>query len=68
MDEDRWLQRLIASALCMGIGKRELMEDYYMDEIGDILGQWNRLHNPDGEETMEVDAQEFLGEGGEWLE
>ena len=68
MDEDRWLQRLIASALSMGIGKRELMEDYYMDEIGDVIREWNRLHNPDREETIQMEAEEFLGGGGEWLE
>ena len=68
MDEDRWLQRLIASALSMGIGKRELMEDYYMDEIGDVIREWNRLHHPDREETIQMEAEEFLGGGGEWLE
>jgi hypothetical protein len=52
----------------MGIGKRELMEDYYMDEIGDVIREWNRLHNPDREETIQMEAEEFLGGGGEWLE
>ena len=32
--------------LCLGIGKRELLEDYYMDEIGSIAQAWNELHNP----------------------
>lgn len=35
-DDGHWLQRLIAMGLCLGIGKRELLEDYYMDEIGSI--------------------------------
>ena len=56
---------MIASGLTMGISKRELLEDYYMDEIADIIGEWNRLHNPDAEETTEVDAMTFLGDGGE---
>ena len=52
----------------MGISKRALMEDYYMDEIGVIVQEWNRLHDPEGEaETQQVDALTFFGEGGEWL-
>ena len=37
--------------LCLGIGKRELLEDYYMDEIGSIAQAWNELHNPRANET-----------------
>ena len=35
----------------MGIGKRALMEDYYIDEVGEVMAQWARLHGvePDGE-------------------
>ena len=50
----------------MGIGKRELMEDYYLDEIGAVIEEWNALHDPDREGgTEQVDALTFLGEGGE---
>jgi len=48
----------------MGIGKRQLLEDYYFDEIGEIIHQWNALHH--GEEGEdEVDAMTFFGGGGE---
>ena len=30
--------------------------------------EWNRLHDPDREETEEVEAADFLGGEGEWLE
>ena len=64
----RWLQRLIAAALSIGISKRALMEDYYMDEIGAIMEEWNRLHHPEeSAETQQVDALSFLGDGGEWI-
>lgn len=53
----------------MGIGKRELMEDYYADEIGPVMAAWNALHNPAGADKVEqVDALTFLGGDGEWLE
>lgn len=67
-NDERWLQKLIAAGLCIGIGKRELLNDYYMDEIGVILEEWNALKK--GEDTSEVqmDAMSFLGEGGEWID
>ncbi|MDD3410521.1 MAG: hypothetical protein PHY12_06895 [Eubacteriales bacterium] len=65
---ERWLQRLIASALSIGIGKRELLEDYYLDEIGAIMSEWTILHDPDAEEEPEmVEPESFLGDGGERL-
>ena len=68
-DGDAWLQKLIASALTIGISKRELLEEYYMDEIGEVIKAWNALHDPQGGsgETKIVDPLEFLGEGGERL-
>ncbi|MFR5853449.1 MAG: hypothetical protein ACLUE8_03490 [Lachnospiraceae bacterium] len=54
--------------MSIGISKRELLNDYYMDEIGPVFEEWNRLHDPDREETEEVEAAEFLGGEGEWLE
>lgn len=59
---------MIASGLSIGIGKRELMEDYYLEEISDVVGEWNRLHNPEHEEIVEMKPEEFLGGGGEWLD
>jgi len=54
--------------LSIGISKRALMEDYYMDEIGAIMEEWNRLHHPEeSAETQQVDALTFLGDGGEWV-
>ncbi|MDD3336789.1 MAG: hypothetical protein PHI98_14965 [Eubacteriales bacterium] len=52
----------------MGISKRELMEDYYLDEITEIFSEWNRLHRPQEEETTQMDARDFLGDGGEWID
>lgn len=59
---------MIAAGLSIGIGKRELMEDYYPEELGEIIGQWNELHDPNREEIVEMNAEEFLGGGGEWLD
>lgn len=51
----------------MGISKRELLEDYYMDEIGEIIHVWNAMRDPNAEsgETEMVDPLEFFGDGGE---
>ena len=38
-----------------------------MDEIGPVFEEWNRLHDPNREETEEVDAMTFLGGEGEML-
>lgn len=58
---------MIAAALSIGISKRELLQDYYMDEIGPVFEEWNRLHDPNREETEEVDPMTFLGGEGEML-
>lgn len=50
----------------MGISKRALFEDYYMDEMPEIIRAWNRLHGVEDEEKQ-VDGVTFLGGGGEWL-
>ena len=60
----RWLQRLIAGALGMGISKRDLLEDYYVDEIAPVLEAWAALHGA-GEGEEQVDGMTFLGGGGE---
>lgn len=50
----------------MGISKRELLEDYYFDEISAVIQEWNDLHGA-GEKEEEVDGMTFLGAGGEVL-
>lgn len=59
---------MIAAGLSIGIGKRALLEDYYPEEIGEIMEEWNALHDPDREEIVEMKAEDFLGGDGEWLE
>lgn len=51
----------------LGIGKRELMEDYYFDELAQVVEAWNDLHRPQQEEAEEVHPLEFFGGGGEFL-
>ena len=58
---------MIAAALSIGISKRELLNDYYMDEIGPVFEEWNRLHDPNREETTAVDPLTFLRGEGEML-
>lgn len=50
----------------IGIGKRQLMEDYYPDELPAIFEAWGEMHGAEGKvEDEEVDVMEFLGGGGE---
>lgn len=61
-DEDSsefWLQRLIACGLKLGISKRELFEDYYMEEIGEVIHEYNLLSG--FAEEPEVSSEEFFG-------
>lgn len=53
--------------LHIGIGKRELLEDYYPEEIEAIFAAYNDLHGKKKEEESveEVDALTFFGLGGE---
>ena len=52
--------------LCLGVGKRELLEDYYMDEIGSVVKAWNALRRPPADEAEEaVHPEAFFGGGGE---
>lgn len=55
-----WVQRLIMQAQSIGIGKQDLMEHYYFDEINVLLDMWNRLHSADYEWEEEVSPQAFL--------
>jgi len=52
----------------MGIAKREMLEDYYMDEIGDVIEEWNRLRGVGKSGEEEMDAVSFLGSGGEIMQ
>lgn len=63
LDPEFWLQGLIACCLTIGISKRELFEDYYIDEITEIIREHNLLHSPREEtgETKAVYADEFFG-------
>ena len=66
--DGQWLQRLIAMGLSLGIGKRELMEDYYLDEIGAVAEAWNALRRPPAEDAEEaVTPEAFFGGEGERL-
>ena len=59
---------LIAMGLSLGIGKRELMEDYYLDEIGAVAEAWNALRRPPAEDAEEaVTPEAFFGGEGERL-
>ena len=46
----------------LGISKRELLSDYYPDELPAIFAAWSALHGaPCGAEAETVSAAEFLG-------
>ena len=66
IDSQRWLQKIIVLCLGVGIGKRELFEDYYFDEVIVVLGEhYKRDKNEEGspqvEEVEEVGAEGFFG-------
>lgn len=47
--------------LHIGISKRELMEDYYPDELTAIFEAWGDLHGVERDEPPEqVDVETFL--------
>lgn len=56
---------MIAQGLTVGISKRELLEDYYPDEIHAVFGEYTVLHQVDHDEDVEMSPTEFLGGGGE---
>ncbi|MEG2531357.1 MAG: hypothetical protein RSA59_05915 [Raoultibacter sp.] len=47
------------------------MDDFYFDEIGEVVKAWNALHDPDGDggadAVQEVSPLDFFGDGGEYL-
>jgi len=63
-DIEYWLQRLIACCLSIGITKRALLYDYYLDEIGEIIYEHNEMirrpSREDKEEVEEVYADGFF--------
>jgi len=50
---------LIVQARTLGIGKRELLEEYYPDELPVLFEAWNELHGGK-QEPERVDVMEFL--------
>ena len=48
------------------MSKRELLADYYPDELPVLLREWRRLREPPADEPP-ADAMDFFGEGGERL-
>lgn len=52
---------MIAQGLTIGISKRELLEDYYPDEVPLIFEAWGEIHGVEREqEPKEVSVMEFL--------
>ena len=51
----------------MGIGKRELLEDYYPAELPLLFEAWGALHGANSGEQA-VDPLTFLGTGGETID
>ena len=44
----------------IGISKRELLSDYYPDELPAIFEAWGEMHGVEKEEVEEVDLMGFL--------
>lgn len=42
----------------MGVSKRALMEEYYIDEWAEVMAQWAALHGIDAQ--AEGDVEDFL--------
>lgn len=43
----------------MGVSKRALMEEYYIDEWAEVMAQWAALHGSDAP-AAEGDVEAFL--------
>lgn len=48
-------------ARSIGIGKRELLEDYYPDELDVLFEEWGVLNGVERVEEARVSPAEFLG-------
>jgi hypothetical protein len=53
----------------IGISKRALFEDYYVDEIGEVLYEYNEMHDysKHAKTAKQVGGLEFFGSGGGFL-
>lgn len=58
-DNERWFQGLIAAGLKIGISKRELLNDYYPDELALVFSEYARLSNPREEEIQDAYGDEL---------
>lgn len=58
-DNDAWFQGLIAAGLKIGISKRELLEDYYPDELALVFSEYARLSGPPEEREEEVYGEDL---------
>lgn len=54
-----WLQRIIATCTKIGISKKELMEDYYPNEIALVMQEYAELNKVESTDEEEVSADEF---------
>ena len=61
--DGRWLQRLIAMGLCLGIGKRELMDRPISEEVERLMKRRERGAFSTAQGTM---IPLFHGEAGEY--
>lgn len=50
--DEAWFQELIVISGKIGITKKQLLEDYYYDEIPIIFGKYNELSKPSEEKDM----------------
>ena len=57
--DEHWFQELIVVAGKIGISKRQLLEDYYYDEIPIIFEKYAELNNP--KEKDEVVGWDQMG-------
>lgn len=65
--KDDWLQRLIALGLRMGIGKKELLCDYYPDELPALFAAYAEGIATDADKDDQSDPMAFFGGGGEQI-
>jgi len=53
--DEFWVQSLIVTARMMGISKRELLEDYYLDEFLLISDKFVKMKSPKQNEEVFID-------------
>jgi hypothetical protein len=49
--DEHWFQDLIVCSRKIGISKKELLEDYYYDEIGSIFDRYAEISKPGDENS-----------------